>query len=123
MFMIEVGSAQVIKNVTGTEARNLMEALSASGFQIENNADEWSGKTLIIKTDAISCHYNAISPDEWMTNVTCNVGTQSLALAKSIKAYVYIEAGVGNRWFAVNSINCALKYVQREYSCQISTEN
>lgn len=116
--------------VKGTEARSIMEALSASGFEFENNSGEWAGKMLIIKTGAITCHYTAISPDEWMTNITCNKGAtleehhfdQSLALAKSILNYANQEAGMGNRWLSVNSITCSLKYDEKEYLCQIETE-
>jgi hypothetical protein len=129
-FFTQASFAKVIKTVTNNEARSIMEALSASGFQLQNNSGEWSGKTLIIKTGPIACHYTAISPDEWMTNVNCSEGTtvgepslaQSLALAGSLLKYADQDAGVGNRWLLVNSITCSLKYNTKEYLCQIETE-
>ena len=128
-FFSQASFAKVIKNVMNNEARSIMEALSSSGFKLENDSGEWSGKTLIIQTGPIICHYTAISPDEWMTNISCYNGTrveepylaQSLALAKSLLEYADHDAGLGNRWILVNSITCLLKYNDRKYFCQIET--
>lgn len=119
--------------IDGHNARDIMEALSTSGFQVGNIDSEWSGKTITIKTEVVSCHYNAIiSPDEWMTSVTCQKGHQdtptrvlkdSLALAKSIRNYASLEAGVANRWITVNSIDCSLVYDQKNYSCHITSDD
>lgn len=119
--------AKEIQQVKGSEARSIMEALSASGFELENGAGEWSGKTLIIKSGPIVCHFTAISPDEWMTNAGCNQGSvsegpylnQSLALAKSLQKYASEEGGLGNRWLFVDSIKCSLKYDEKIYLCLI----
>ncbi|MBC7540530.1 MAG: hypothetical protein H7281_17025 [Bacteriovorax sp.] len=126
----QMSFAKVIKTVKNNEARSIMEALSASGFKLENDTGEWAGKTLILKTGPIACHYNAISPDEWMTNITCSEGTQvqepnliqSLAIAQSLIKYVDQDAGVGNRWLNVSAITCSLKYDDKKYLCLIETE-
>ncbi|MDD4976415.1 MAG: hypothetical protein PHY93_18805 [Bacteriovorax sp.] len=126
----QVSFAKVVKKMKGAEARSMMEALSASGFELENDSGEWAGKTLIIKTGTIACRYTAISPDEWMTNIRCSKGIQveepylgqSLALAKSFLKYADQDAGVGNRWLSVNSITCSLKYDEKKYRCLIVTD-
>ncbi|MGZ3790537.1 MAG: hypothetical protein ACXVLQ_18620 [Bacteriovorax sp.] len=130
-FFSQACFSSVIKKASDQEARSIMEALSASGFQIKGNSGEWAGKTLIIKTGPIACRYTAISPDEWMTNVKCGEGTvvtepylgQSLALAKSLVKYADRDAGLGNRWLSVQAIECSLKYDAKKYLCKIETEN
>lgn len=130
IFFSHVSFAKVIKKVNDNEARSIMEALSASGFQIENNSGEWAGKTLIIKTGPIACHYNAITPDEWMTNVRCSEGPevkepyldQLLVLANSLTKYADQDAGLGNRWLNVNAITCSLKYDDKKYLCVLETK-
>jgi hypothetical protein len=116
--------------VNGEEARTVMEALSASGFQFENMDGEWSGKTITVKTQGVFCHYTAaLVPDEWMTNVTCSKDVEdgdvlgnSLALSRAISKYALVDVGVGNRWLSVNSIDCALVYDEKNYSCKIDSD-
>lgn len=116
--------ASEIQTVSGRDARAIMQALVASGSQIINGEGQWSGKTLIVRSDAITCHYTGAFPDELMGNIKCSevAGAylkESLALAVALEAYADLDAGTGNRWISVDSIECSLKYDEREYSCKL----
>ena len=116
--------------VKGDKARSIMEALSAAGFKVTNIDEEWSGKTLTVEVKALTCHYRpGMSPDGWMTNVNCYLGienngtlNESMALAKSISAYAYNDAGLGNLWLMVEGIKCSLVYDEKSYECKIDAE-
>ncbi len=115
----------------GDDARKLMETLAGAGFEVSNAQQEWGGKTLVIHTNEVFCHYTAVShPDDWMSNVDCYKGTDQsgpklanpLALAQALAPYATQEAGLGNRWLNVNSVSCSLVYDKRKYDCVISAE-
>lgn len=116
--------------VKGEPARSIMEALYASGFNVTNIDEEWSGKTLTVETKALTCHYTAVnSPDGWMSNVHCYKAEsseetlkESLALAKAIIPYADSETGLGNRWLMVNAMKCSLVYNDKAYECKIDVE-
>lgn len=136
VFVVTVAVAAVAQakevQVQGGEARKIMESVAASGFDVSNLDDEWSGKTLEVRTGPVGCVYSgAYFPDEWLSSVSCSKGYNNtgkrlknpFSLAQVIAPYADFDAGVGSRWLQVDDISCSLIYDTKEYSCKITTSS
>lgn len=121
-----------IYTVSGDSARQMMESLAGSKFEVDGlNEGNWDNKIFNVITGPIICHYTGYDfPDEWLSSVYCTKGTiikgdalpNSLALAKVIKPYAFLDAGLGHRWLKVNDVKCLLVYAEKKYSCMVDAE-
>jgi hypothetical protein len=114
--------------VRGDKARDIMEALAASGYKMRSG-DEFGSQPITIKSHAITCRYTAAYfPDEWMSDSNCYQGDSirdkalpnSLSLAKAIGAVAEMEGAAGSRFISVSGVSCVLSYEARAYSCDVS---
>lgn len=116
--------------IRGAAAREIMEALAASGYgdQIEKY-DDFHSQPLEIKTGEINCRMsNGQYPDGWMSSATCTKGKgartlpNSVLLAKVIAPHVEGDSAAGTSYFGVGSISCVVSVDAGAYSCEITEQ-
>ena len=119
-----------IKEVHGDKARNIMEALAASGIEL-HMGDEFGSQPITLDAKDITCRYSiARFPDEWMSNARCTLGNidssnqelaNPVALAKALQKYATLEGALGSRYLTVESVSCVLEYNTMDYHCTVKS--
>lgn len=129
LLILPALTAAEAATLRGKDARALMESAAAAGFPVENLDSEWNEATVLrLSTGPLVCHYTAVPyPDDWLSDVRCFRGSSpegdalpnSLALAQRIRPYALEDAGLGNRWLAVEDVRCSLRYGKKHYRCDV----
>jgi hypothetical protein len=135
------------RNVTGTAARDLMEAVVATGLPLKDlTADgkgglvDRAGKQadfhhgpITIETGRLQCDYSAGAPfpDELKSAIECNIADKDGKLGKTLANPLALaaqlerqgakyEAHTGGRTLRVTSLSCTRDGGTGKYTCQLS---